>query len=79
MCDTLPCLSCQSVTDGGVSLASLPCPTLLSPAAAALKAMVGGKERTRQQWHDLMHQAGFTIQSISQAPSMAAIVAVPDS
>lgn len=40
--------------------------------------MVGGKERTRQQWHDLMRQAGFTIQSISQAPSMAAIVAVPD-
>jgi hypothetical protein len=40
--------------------------------------MVGGKERTTQQWHDLMGRAGFTIRNISQAPSMAAIVAVPD-
>jgi hypothetical protein len=39
--------------------------------------MLNGKERTIQQWHDLMGQAGFTIRSITQTPNMAAIVAVP--
>jgi hypothetical protein len=42
-----------------------------------LQTMLDGKERTTQQWHHLMGQAGFTIKSITQAPSMAAIVAVP--
>lgn len=41
-----------------------------------LQTMLNGKERTSQQWHDLMGAAGFAIKSISQAPSMAAIVAV---
>jgi hypothetical protein len=39
--------------------------------------MCDGKERTAQQWHELLSQAGFTIKEIKDAPSMAAIVAVP--
>jgi hypothetical protein len=39
--------------------------------------MLDGKERTTQQWHELMGQAGFSIKSITQASSMAAVVAVP--
>ncbi|WIA16181.1 hypothetical protein OEZ85_012895 [Tetradesmus obliquus] len=42
-----------------------------------MMTMVGGKERTTQQWHDLLGKAGFAITSISQGPSMAAILAVP--
>lgn len=53
------------------------CINLSLLALLPLQTMVGGKERTTQQWHDLMGKAGFTIKSISQAPAMAAILAVP--
>jgi hypothetical protein len=51
--------------------------TTKSAVLLLLQAMLDGKERTTQQWHELMGQAGFTIKSITQAPNMAAIVAVP--
>jgi hypothetical protein len=46
-------------------------------AVNAPQVMLNGKERTVQQWEQLLGEAGFTIKEIENAPSMAAIVAVP--
>eukprot|EP00775_Hariotina_reticulata_P003453 gene3453-3724_t len=41
-----------------------------------MMAMCTGKERTSEQWHDLLGAAGFEIVDIVESPTMAAIAAV---